>query len=83
MYYAQITEAGRNEALVNDLGLGTIIDVLIRALDRMIGRVTAGLEDDDLVQLRISNPGTLDYPIFLPPTRKRDLTTEMVLDELT
>ena len=66
VYYAQITEAGRNEVLVSDLGLGTVIDVLIRALDRMIGRVTAGLEDDDLVQLRISNPGTLDYLIFLP-----------------
>ena len=81
-YYAQITERGQDEAAVDDLGFGTTIDVLVRALDSMIVRVSRGLEDNDLVQLVVSNPGSLDYPIHIPLTKKKDLNVSLVLDHL-
>ena len=82
-YYAHITDAGLDEVTVNNLGLGTVIDVLVRAIQSIIRMVTADMQDNALVQLVVSNEGTLDYPIYIPPTKKDLLTVDLLLDHLT
>ena len=54
-YYAQITDIGRDEVALNDLGLGSVIDVLVRAIQSIIRRVMADLRDNCLVQVVQSN----------------------------
>ena len=60
----------------------TTIDILIRALEHVIERITTIPHTDAHVQLTISNPSSL-YPIFIPPTKKDKLTVDMIFNELT
>ena len=81
-YFAHITPAGRDEVALDDGAQGTVFDVLLRALHRMITVAGHNLRDDDLIQLRLSNPASLDYPIFIPPTEKKDLTVDLLTEHL-
>ena len=81
-YWVRLTDAAANEVALANEGLGTTVDVLVRAIAALLVQVTAPLQPRDLVQLVLSNGPTLDYPILIGPVRKDLLTVQYLLDEI-
>ena len=83
-YRAELTEAAQDEAALWVEGMGSLADVVLRIVEALIDRVGGGLNDRDLIQLSIfaTGPHGLDYPLYIPPTRKKDLTAELILNHL-
>ena len=81
-YWVRLTAAAADEVALADQGLGTIADVLVRAITALLVEVTRPLQPRDLVQLVISNGPALDYPIIVGPVRPDILTVQYLLDEI-
>ncbi len=84
VYRAELTEEGLAAGNAWTEGIGSMADVVLRIISAILGRVGEGLNDRSLIQLSIiaTGPHGLDYPLFIPPTRKKDLSPEFILSHL-